>query len=221
MKLNKQTLSEQIYQILRKDILTRVYPPGKKLTLKQLQERFGVSSTPIREALTRLSEDGLTEYYSNIGINVIHLKEKDLRELYEFMADLDSLAILHAASHPDQSGLLDRLSENIREFQQKLSTPSPSYEDQAALKDLSDNFHLLFYDYCGNSRMCQAAGRQRSQLTMYSNQYSSDLKILKAIEREHLDIWKAYSSGDPRQASRLMHTHLLHSLSYALKIADL
>ena len=221
MKLNKQTLSEQIYQILRKDILTRVYHPGEKLTLKQLQERFGVSSTPIREALARLSEDGLTEYYSNIGINVIQLKEKDLRELYEFMADLDSLAILHAAGHPDQQQLLDRLSKNVKEFQQKLGNPSPTPEDQASLRDLSDNFHLLFYDFCGNSRMCQAARRQRSQLTMYSNQYSSDMKTLEAIEGEHLDIWKAYSSGNPAQASQLMHAHLLHSLSYALEGADL
>lgn len=220
MKLNKQTLSEQIYQILRKDILTRIYLPGEKLTLKQLQDRFGVSSTPIREALTRLSEDGLTEYYSNIGINVIQLKETDLRELYEFMADLDSLAILHAARHPDQQGLLNRLSKNGEEFQKILSESSPSPESLTALKELSDNFHLLFYDYCSNSRMCHAARRQRSQLTMYSNQYSSNLEILRSIEEEHLDIWKSYSLGDYRQAAALMHTHLLHSLSYALKIAD-
>lgn len=48
MGLNKSTLSEQIYQILRNDILTQKIPCGEKLTLKLLQERFQVSSTPIR-----------------------------------------------------------------------------------------------------------------------------------------------------------------------------
>ena len=51
MGLNKSTLSEQIYLILRNDILTQKIPCGEKLTLKLLQERFQVSSTPIREAL--------------------------------------------------------------------------------------------------------------------------------------------------------------------------
>ena len=55
----KKTLSEQIYEILRNDILTQAIPCGSKLTLKILQERFQVSSTPIREALTRLTEEQL------------------------------------------------------------------------------------------------------------------------------------------------------------------
>ena len=68
MNLNKSTLSEQIYQILRADILSRRIPLGEKLTLKNLKEQFGVSSTPIREALTRLTEEGLVNHYSNIGV---------------------------------------------------------------------------------------------------------------------------------------------------------
>ena len=93
MDLNKTTLSGQIYDILRQDILTQRIRLGEKLTLKHLQERFGVSSTPIREALTRLAEEELVVSYSNIGVNVISIGEQDLKELYEFMGDLDALAI--------------------------------------------------------------------------------------------------------------------------------
>ena len=83
MTLNKSTLSEQIYQILRSDILSQRIPLGTRLTLKNLKEQFGVSSTPIREALTRLTEEGLVNHYSNIGVTVISLTEKDLTELYQ------------------------------------------------------------------------------------------------------------------------------------------
>ena len=100
MALNKSTLSEQIYQILRSDILHQRIPLGEKLTLKNLQAQFEVSSTPIREALTRLTEDGLVRYYSNIGVNVIELSKQDLTELYQFMGDLDRLAILYSGNSP-------------------------------------------------------------------------------------------------------------------------
>ena len=63
MQLNKATLSEQIYTILKNDILDQSIPQGEKLTLKNLQERFATSSTPIRDALTRLTEEGLVNYY--------------------------------------------------------------------------------------------------------------------------------------------------------------
>ena len=54
MNLNRNTLAEQIYDILRSDILTQKIPCGEKLTLSALKERFQVSTTPIRDALTRL-----------------------------------------------------------------------------------------------------------------------------------------------------------------------
>ena len=108
MGLNKSTLSEQIYQILRNDILTQKIPCGEKLTLKLLQERFQVSSTPIREALTRLTQDQLVSYYSNVGVRVISFTADDLREIYTFMGDLDGLAIRYASASPDQENYRQR-----------------------------------------------------------------------------------------------------------------
>ena len=113
MTLNKSTLSEQIYQILRTDILNRKISMGEKLTLKNLQDRFEVSSTPIREALTRLTEDGLVNYYSNVGVNVISLNREDLIELYQFMGDLDRLAILYSKSHPQRDKICRELEEIV------------------------------------------------------------------------------------------------------------
>ena len=55
----KLTLSEQIYNILKEDILAGTIPLGAKLTNRELQERFQVSSTPIRDAINKLNQDGL------------------------------------------------------------------------------------------------------------------------------------------------------------------
>ena len=128
MGLNKSTLSEQIYQILRNDILTQKIKCGEKLTLKVLQERFQVSSTPIREALTRLTQDQLVSYYSNIGINVISFTADDLREIYSFMGDLDGLAIRYASASPEQEKLLAEakaILESGRKAAKKQVMPKP------------------------------------------------------------------------------------------------
>ena len=91
--INKQTLSEQIYLILRQDILTQEIKCGQRLTLQSLKERFNVSHTPIREALTRLLEDDLVTYYSNVGVTVIDLTADDVREIFQLSGDLDCLAL--------------------------------------------------------------------------------------------------------------------------------
>lgn len=216
MNLNKSTLSEQIYQILRSDIVTGRVAMGQKLTLKVLQERFGVSSTPIREALTRLSEDELVAYDSNIGVKVISLTEEDLRELYSFMGDLDALAIRYASRHPDQVELRRQLEKTVAFTRTMLQRPNPTPEQVDAWIESSDNFHLLFYRYCGNNRLVRAAKKLRSQLTIFSFRYEADLDTQREIDACHHGIFSAYEAGDIAAAERLMVEHLQKSLTYAL-----
>ena len=144
MDLNKTTLSEQIYQILKEDILTQRIPLGEKLTLKMLKERFEVSSTPIRDALTRLTEEGLVRYYSNIGVNVISPGRTDLQELYQFMGDLDALAILYSSRSKDLSEILKELEENIELTRVILEKEKLTQEETSLWISHSDRFHLIF-----------------------------------------------------------------------------
>lgn len=238
MRLNKQTLSEQIYQILRSDILSQRIPSGTKLTLKSLTERFEVSSTPVREALTRLSEEQLVSYYSNIGVNVIELSEDDLREIYEFMGDLDALAISYAAaSVPNIDKLKKDLSENINKASIALKNLSsadpaggsdiaetylqPDAMSEAAISDLiklSDEFHLIFYNYCNNSRLIHSAERMRSQMSIAAYQYEKNTDHLITIHEEHVKIYESFTAGKYEESSHLMKQHMKHSLRYALEL---
>ncbi len=216
MDLNKSTLSQQIYQILRADIITGRIAMGQKLTLKMLQERFGVSSTPIREALARLAEDELAIYYSNVGVNVISLTEQDLRELYSFMGDLDALAIRYASRSAQNGELCRKLEENVAFTGSMIERPDPTEEEVSRWIRSSDNFHLLFYQYCGNSRLVRAAQKLRSQLTIFSFRYETDLEVQRSIDACHHDIFAAYEAGDIPGAERLMSGHLQQSLLYAI-----
>ncbi len=211
MGLNKSTLSEQIYQILRNDILTQKIKCGEKLTLKVLQERFQVSSTPIREALTRLTQDQLVSYYSNIGVNVISYTADDLREIYSFMGDLDGLAIRYASQSPDQEQLLAETTDLLEKGRK-----AAALGDAETWSHCSDAFHLVFYRYCNNSRLTESADRLRSGISIFSNQYSQETRIQTQIDDEHQAIFDAYKDGDIEKAVRMMKTHLDDSLQYAL-----
>ena len=207
MRLNKQTLSEQIYEILRQDILTQKIKCGTKLTLKVLQERFEVSSTPIREALTRLSEEGLMFYYSNIGVRVLEFTSQDLREIFQFMGDLDALAVRYAAEHAKRDTLTDKLRENLESCKKETDTKK--------LLQLSDEFHLLFYEYCDNSRLKNSAERLRSQLSVASYQYEQQTDNRSHIYEEHRAIFASFARGEAEEAAAKMKAHLMHSLVYA------
>ena len=207
MRLNKQTLSEQIYEILRQDILTQKIKCGTKLTLKVLQERFEVSSTPIREALTRLSEEGLMFYYSNIGVRVLEFTSQDLREIFQFMGDLDALAVRYAAEHARRDTLTDKLRENLEACKKETDTQK--------LLQLSDEFHLLFYEYCDNSRLKNSAERMRSQLSVASYQYEQQTDNRSHIYEEHRAIFASFARGEAEEAAAKMKAHLMRSLVYA------
>lgn len=213
MNLNRNTLSEQIYDILRNDILTQKIPCGEKLTLSTLKERFQVSTTPIRDALTRLEKDGLLQYYSNIGVNVINLSEKDLRELFTFMGDLDTLAIRYASLYPDQTLVSQKLQETLQESEELLTCP-----DIIKWRSCSDGLHLVFYEYCDNSRLRTSAMQMRSQLTIYSNRYEKDYENRRQILLEHQNIADSYMKGDIDAAMQSMGMHLQNSLHQALKL---
>ena len=101
--LVKKTLSEQIYEILVDDILNGKIQPGDKLTNKELQERFQISSTPIRDAINRLSIGGFLREVSKTGAQMIDFDLQYAREINEFIAAISCDALRFSASggNPD------------------------------------------------------------------------------------------------------------------------
>lgn len=209
MNLVKSTLSEQLYQLIRNDIITQQIRMGDKITLKQLQEKYDVSSTPIREALTRLGNEGLVSIITNVGVSVISLDRDDLVELYEFMGDLDSLAVSYSQCNAQKNELIRQLEHAIS------ITSDPARPLDEKIK-YSDHFHLLFYDYSNNKKLSNAAEKLRSQLTIFSNRYERDPQILLDIDDVHKEILTLYKAEDYESAAKAMKAHLKKSLAYAL-----
>ena len=206
----KSTLSEQIYSILREDIINQTIACGEKLNLKQLQERFDTSTTPIRDALNRLSQEGLINYISNIGVSVIDLNEKDINDIYDFCAILDTAALRMAfENNPDE--FIRKLKDNIKSQEASLDTGNT--------KDFnlySDNFHDLFYQFANNSRLYSAAITIRSQFSILTTKYQNFVVVKSIVVKEHESIAKAIESRDCEKAVTLLNNHFGHAKDYLL-----
>lgn len=209
--INKQTLPEQIYQILRKDILNQEIPCGAKLTLQSLKDRFGVSHTPIREALTRLVEDNLVTYYSNVGISVVSLKEKDIREIFSLSYELDCVAIKLAFENGHGDTLLTELGANVKKCGELLASGRTRQWG-----DASDQFHLALYNHAGNSRLNTAALKLRAQTSLIYNLYQVESQNCQSIQAHHDAIYAALCQTDFLAAFEALKAHLQSDMETAL-----
>ena len=163
MILKKQSLVNQIYDQLRYDIINLKLPLGSRLNVSELQERFGISSTPIREAINRLQTDGLVVYENNVGARVMSLDERDVYEISELAMTLHAAAVKFAMKKADHMKM-------AREIQRCIT----NYRMADTVEEKTDSIHKLmgvFYANCGNSRLDNNMGLVKGQQLILRNIY--------------------------------------------------
>lgn len=105
--INRRSLTDELVERLRDLIVEGELQPGERIGEKALCERFGVSRTPLREALKVLASEGLVELAPNRGARVARLSEQDLEELFPLLGALEALAGELAAERIDEAGLAE------------------------------------------------------------------------------------------------------------------
>ena len=219
---NKTTLSEQIYQELFHDITTQKLIFGQKLTLHDLKNRFQVSQTPVREALTRLIDDGLVNYYSNLGVAVTEFTESDIQKLYQCISELDALAILFCKNSFTTAPLiyeLEKIMEGCSEGSY-VALAGDKYLSEGNIdkwRYYSDDVHLVFYRHAQNHYLDEAAKKVRAKIYFFSNMYYYDDPVhVENIHMGHREILENIKLGDFDEAANIMRLHLQYNMVYAL-----
>lgn len=207
-----KTITEQIYDSIYALILDGTYPPGTRLTTKILQEDLGVSSSPIREALTRLQQDGLVDYQPNSGMSVRCYSEQDVRNLFRLMSDMDALALKYAIESSVSDTFLERLSKNTR------ATGALLFDtDIEEWQMLSDKFHTIITDASGNPFLKESLQRIYRHITVFSSKYVSANESRERIQSEHERIAELLCAGSHDEAVEAYRAHVLSSMEEALK----
>ncbi len=143
--IKKQSLSDQLYDEIRSKIINLTYPMGSKVNVNELQEIYGVSSTPIREAINRLQVEGLITYENNVGAKVVSLEEKDITEIQNLALVLHSAAIRFSMKNGDKVEMAKQMKGYLKDY----------YKAKTDEEEVSSIFHFMgvFYANCGNERL--------------------------------------------------------------------
>lgn len=201
MKIVKQSLGSQIYKQLKMEILSQEIAFGSKLINRQLQKRFDVSSSPIRDAINRLYNDGLISSISQSGATVISLNLEFYLEVNEILLVIAAASVRLAGKKSDVKKIVPKLQRQIA-MQEKYAGTSKYFE-------YDYKFHKIFIDASENSRM-KNIFKQYNVLheILVRHFYSSKTKELQMQSiKMHKEILSAFSQGNFSLARQLMEEH--------------
>lgn len=195
--------SDKLIDKLIQDVTDGVLRPGDQLEEAELAARFGVSRTPIREAVRALVDCGLLETRPRKGAFVRVLSAKELLDLFEVAAELEGLACRLSAANLTHTG-----AEDIRNALQSCRDAQVAEDTNAYRKA-----NLAFHDAIHSAADNQALIEQLQQMQLHINAYRSmpyDVRgrLEKSVE-EHTAICEAILAGDGDRASMLMRDHMM------------
>lgn len=211
--------TEVVHDALRADLLGGVYQPGEKLKFAGLCARYGASVSVIREALTRLAEQGLVEAEPRIGFRVRSVSVADLRDLTSARIDIESLALRYAIERGDLAWESDALAAHHRlEHTPLLTTDLP-----ARVSDEWESAHACFHttllDGCGNPWLLGMAGTLRHAAEFY-RRWSQIREPGRDIAAEHRGILEATLDRDGDLAAQRLRNHYQHTADIVAAAID-
>ncbi len=201
------TRSSFVHAQLREDILHGVLPPGQRLRLVELAERFSVSQSVVREALTRLAEQGLAVTVAQQGYRVTPLSLTDLEELTEARTQVETTVLCQAIERGD----ITWESSVVAAHHQMSNTPKlrPDGDVNGAWFAAHEQFHQGLLRGCGNGRLYGVAMSLRDAAALYrwwsrpvGHDYDRD------VDHEHRQLLDAVLARDRSRAADVLAQHI-------------
>jgi len=203
-----QTLVDVAYQALKRDITTRVLSPRQKLITRELHERYGISETPIKQALNRLLSEGLVESTPRKGVRVKDMTLADVVELLDMRKMMETYYTRQILAHfAGDKELQKRFSLNLAEHRQ-IVTHGTGVSDHFRNYTLDLLFHQMFMQCAGNQRalhVYNALGTHVYAYYIYGLQ--SQAENLAGVV-EHETIFAAMLAQDEHSLRAAVETHL-------------
>lgn len=198
----RQTRATELATALADEILRSRLAPGQRLDEQELAQRFGVSRTPVREALGQLVATGLVEHRPRRGVIVAVISPQRLQEMFVVMAELEASASQLAAA---------AMSPVERQDLETLHRASQSAVRDGQIDEyerFNQDFHSRLYAGCHNSYLCELLNATRARLAPFRRAQFNLRGRLAASWREHDVVVQAILRGDGEGAARAMREHL-------------
>ncbi len=208
LSLAPRALYEEVAELLRQRIFQRELEPGSWIDELKLAEAYGISRTPLREALKVLAAEGLVTMKVRRGAYVTEVSEKDLSDVYHLLSLLES----------DAAGVVARVATDAE--MDELKTLHTELEAAASDRDrffaLNERFHMRLLEIADNRWRNQMVADLRKVMKL--NRHNSLFKAGRIEESlaEHRAIMKALAARDPKATSVRMREHFSNGLEAAV-----
>lgn len=205
----KKTLSEKIYDKLKKLIMEGELEKGTKITETAIAKIFDVSPTPVREAFKKLSSEGLIEITSWKGVIVKGIDHKDLLEIYECREALESMAGKLAVQN---------ITENDIQILEHILEECDQTNEIKKIIELNTIFHNEILRISANERLKKLLNDLTSVI-LYDRDISNRYLIRRyEIQKEHIEILEALKEKNADKSSKLISQHIRNGYNFIKKL---
>lgn len=197
-----ESLVELAYEAMRRKILDNAWPPGHRALEHELALALGMSRTPVREALIRLAQEGLVEVVPRHGMRVLPVSAEDMRDIYEVLTALESMAAELVVKRKPSAAQLKPLVDASRDMAKAVKA-----DDLDAWAVADERFHRHLIELSGNRLLidavqnCWDRAHRARMLTLRMRPKPTH------STREHMDVVDRIRQGDARGA---FETHRAH-----------
>ncbi|MEU0519137.1 GntR family transcriptional regulator [Streptosporangium sp. NPDC006007] len=200
----RQSLREQVAHALRAALITGEMRPGVVYSAPVLAAQFGVSATPVREAMLDLAKEGLVEAVRNKGFRVTELSDQDLDELTEIrrLIEVPTVARLADVGRAEIFEMLRPVAQQIVDAAER--------GDLLGYVDADLRFHVDLLSLAGNAHLVEVVRDLRKRARLYGLSALYARGALMESAHEHLRLLDLLSAGDAVGSERLMHGHIQH-----------
>jgi DNA-binding GntR family transcriptional regulator len=204
-----QQAAPQIFEQLRDMILSLKLAPGTVLSRSELQRRFGLSSTPIRDALMRLAEAGLVDIFPQSG-TIVSLINVPLARQAQFLRRAIEQEVVRVLAEAPVGGLVDELRGVIDE-----QTRRAKEDDLERFNEADLAFHKTLYDAAGVPDLWALVRNRSGHIDRIRRLHLPIGGKAAQIVRDHAAIVNAIATGRPDLAQAALRDHLSRSLAFS------
>ncbi len=210
------TVSEQAFELLRQDVLSGRHAPQARLKLDSLQTLYGFSSSPLREALNRLVQEGLVKADERRGFRVMPISPLDLADITKMRLMLDLPALVDSIVAGDDAWEAQIVAAFHRLEKIESRLPQGPVVLDAEWSQRHRDFHMSLIGACPSERQLSWSMSLFDQAERYRHFAARNRTVSKRKDQEHRTLMKAVLKRDGETATALLSEHILSTQTNVL-----
>ena len=201
------TLSELAYQSIKEQILSCRIRPGEKINIDQYSASLGVSATPVREALSKLQQEGLVRYVPRTGWKISRISKSEFHKLQEIKALLELTLADRALPFIKDEDIpqMEALNNSMRAL---FAAEDGAKPDLEKLLEANDRFHMYIFNFYDNNIMVELLQQTWNTLRYARLLWISSEEFFSKFYDEHTAIIEAIKKRDREALRAAVEAHL-------------